>query len=124
MGYIRHHAIVVTSTDESRIHAAHAKALELQMSVTSVAGPVVNGHLSFLVGPDGSKEGWEDSIDGDVRRRKYKEWLNAQRFDDDSTPYDWVEVSYGEYEYCAPRVLADGDEIWRCRHRANLLANP
>lgn len=96
MGYRRHHAIVVTAQLHSRINTARQKAIELGMTVTSIADEVTNGYLSFLVAPDGSKEGWEESAAGDERRAAFKEWLRSQEDEDGSSPFSWVEVMYGD----------------------------
>jgi len=95
MGYVRHHAIVVTSSREQDITGGIAKATELGL-VASVQSPrTVNGYRSFLVCPDGSKEGWAESDEGDVAREAFIAWLRAQRYDDGSSNIEWVEVSYG-----------------------------
>lgn len=96
MGCIRHHAIVVTTRLDNRIDTARQKAIELGMTVTSIADEVTNGYLSFLVAPDGSKEGWEESAAGDERRAAFKEWLRSQEYEDGSSPFSWVEVMYGD----------------------------
>jgi hypothetical protein len=63
MGYMRHHAIIVTSWKRELLEQAHARAVELGMSVSEVTGEVTNSYRSFLVAPDGSKEGWDTSDD-------------------------------------------------------------
>ncbi|ATN88863.1 hypothetical protein [Acinetobacter baumannii] len=109
MGYMRHHAIVVTSWDQKLLAEAHAKAVELGACVS----PLVNGHInmyqSFLVAPDGSKEGWDTSDEGDAQRAALVEWLDAQRYDDDSTCLSWVEVQFGDEELHTC-IVADSDE--------------
>lgn len=94
MGYVRHNAIVVTSWNGARIGLARAHAVALGMSVTEIIQTPVNVDYSFLVGPDGSKEGWEDSDVGDKRREQFRTWLRAQAYEDGSTPFAWVEVAY------------------------------
>lgn len=65
MGYMRHHAIVVTTYTDDHARLALGKALELGMSCSDVVASPVNGYLSFFVAPDGSKEGWARSKEGD-----------------------------------------------------------
>ena len=104
MGWIRHHAIIVTGCDEA-IEESHELALKLLESWEDepfdpqpVVGPLsdecMNNYRSFSVYPDGSKEGWSTSNAGDDFRDKLiaglHEWC------------DWVEVEYGEVE--EPRV--------------------
>lgn len=98
MGYMRHHAIIVTSWDEGRIIVAHAEARSVFPVVSGLMPSQINGYSSFFVPPDGSKEGWEESMEGDSRRAQYVEWLNSQRYDDGSTSLDWCEVQYGDEE--------------------------
>jgi hypothetical protein len=96
MGYLRRHAIVVTGDDyeESKdINAAHAKATEIFPWVSEICPPQVNGEQSFFIPPDGSKEGWGESEEGDKRRDTFVEWL--ERF---SGCVHWVEVCYAEDE--------------------------
>jgi len=96
MGYIRHHGIIVTAYDEDRIKAAHRKAQDIGLDVTEIADSPVNGYRTFCVVPDGSKEGWTESKQGNQRRDAFAEWLEDQIFEDGSSPYDWAEVQYGD----------------------------
>lgn len=97
MGYMRHHAIIVTSWSE-RIIEAHQKALEIfgDWEVTPIQRTRVNVYDTFFIGPDGSKEGWEDSDAGDRRRDEFVAWLDTQRYDDHSTWLKWAVVQYGD----------------------------
>lgn len=96
MGYMRHHAIVVTSWKDELIEAAHAKAVGLGACVTEITPEVTNGYRSFLVAPDGSKEGWDASTAGDARRAELVAWLDEQRYSDGSTSIGWVEVQFDD----------------------------
>lgn len=86
MGYIAHHAIVVTGYGED-ISEARDEAARLGLNVSSIVGPVVNGYSSFLVAPDGSKEGWEHSDSGNAKRHAFIMWLRPRH-------YHWAEVRY------------------------------
>ena len=68
MGYMRHHSIVVTYYDEQRIAPMHAKAVEIfgKDRVTEILPAATNGYVSFFIGTDGSKEGWDESKEGDA----------------------------------------------------------
>jgi hypothetical protein len=90
MGYMRHHAIVVTGNGK-HLEAAHDRAVQLGMTVSAVERSDTNCVESFCVFPDGSKEGWERSDEGDSQRDALisglsREWLQ------------WVEVQYGDDE--------------------------
>jgi len=98
MGYMRHHCIVVTTSMEACATRAHAKAMEIfgDQRVTGVLSTRVNGYLTFFVGPDGSKEGWSESDEGDMAREAFMAWLRTQEYGDGSSPFDWVELQYGD----------------------------
>lgn len=119
MGYMRHNAIVVSSWKEDLLEQAHAKAVELDCSVSAITGEVTNGYRSFLVAPDGSKEGWDESNEGDARRDALAAWLDAQRYEDDSTSLQWIEVQYGD-ENLHSCIVRDSDDAarWRYRNRS------
>ena len=109
MGYMAHHAIVVTSYDRARLNEARAVALDTFPAVTEIVASPINGFASFLIPPDGSKACWQEDKDGDVRRSAFIQWLNSQAYDDGSSAFDWVEVQYGDDDWEA-RVTRSGDE--------------
>jgi len=121
MGYMRHHGILVTAFNEVQAKAAHAMASAHCIAgghplVSPLHGEVVNGYWSFAVFPDGSKEGWEASAEGDTGRTALISWLDAQRYEDGSSPFDWVEVQYGDDEEIT-EVTAHSDEKRRKKVR-------
>lgn len=81
MGHMRHHAIVVTANCLAYIEPAHTKAREIfGEQVTEILPPTKsNGYVTFFVGPDGSKEGWSESDEGDAKRREFMSWLVASK---------------------------------------------
>jgi len=124
MGYMRHHAILVTS-DEVLIQKVHAKAREIfcdpfrwsihcntERMVSPVMCGVVNDEFSFFIAPDGSKEGWPDSDTGNALRAEFRDYLESLRYADGSSSIKWAEVQYGddEGETC---ITADGDAARR-----------
>lgn len=98
MGYSRHHAIVVTTFDNKYAQQAHAHAVELGMAVSSIIQSPTNGYASFFVAPDGSKEGWQQSADGDQKRSELIRRLDTFRYEDGSSPLRWAEMQYGDDE--------------------------
>jgi len=96
MGYMRHNAIIVSSSIDDLFYEAHKKATEIFPWVSPISPLAMNGVRSFFIPPDGSKEGWNDSNEGDERREAFKEFLNSKRWDDGSTSLDWVEIQYGD----------------------------
>lgn len=92
MGYIRHHSIVVTGISEY-IAEARNKAIEIFSGLVSGIIPsICNGYESFFIAPDGSKEGWSDSNEGDLKRDGFIEWLETA----DGVSY--CEFYYGDDE--------------------------
>ena len=99
MGYMRHHAIVVTSCFEPPIRHAHGAALAYfyssSASVSSILGPTrVNGYYSFFVTPDGSKEGWEESDAGDRAREGFIARL--EKLYELGEFCAWAEIQFGD----------------------------
>lgn len=99
MGNVSHHAIVVTSWKRDVLKDARKYAKKLKLEVTEIVESKWNSFATFVVLPDGSKEGWRESIDGDDRRAKLKERLLSYRYDDKSSCLEWVEVQYGRDDY-------------------------
>jgi len=99
MGTINHNAIVVTSWDPKLIRRARREAGRIFPWVSPVSPQVVNGYSSFFIPPDGSKEGWVASNEGDSRRAEFIKWMNAQAYDCGSSALEWIDVGFGEYGY-------------------------
>jgi hypothetical protein len=100
MGYMRHHAIVVTSWDEQLLDQVRDQIValdEADLALTSsiVDGPS-NGFQSFFIAPDGSKEGWPESDAGDRFRDAAVEVLRSVAYSDGSSSVDWCEVQFGD----------------------------
>ena len=108
MGYIRHHAIIVTSWDDDILKQAHDYAKMKFPVVSDVMVSGMNGFCTFLIPPDGSKEGWEESDKGDDRRIDMIEWLNNHTYEDGSSSFDWAEIQYGD-ENGDNRILRTDD---------------
>ena len=99
MGYYVHHAIVVTISDYGEKHqkpsVVHQKAKGIFFDDVSPLVDSKMGFYSFLVGPDGSKEGWAQSDEGDEKRSEFISYLEELPHDDGSSPVNWVEIQYG-----------------------------
>ena len=93
MGLIRHHGIIVTSgCGPERIREAWIKAVEIfDGFISAITDSPVNGYQSFLIVPDGSKEGWDRSYEGNKRRKEFIHWLKIN-----GGGFDWVEICYGD----------------------------
>jgi len=108
MGYIRNHSIIVEASYGGHIQNAHTKASAIFPYVSPISPEVVNGSRSFFIPPDGSKEGWEESHEGDARREEFKKWLREQEYEDGSSPISWVEVWFGGDDRDA-KIVSHGD---------------
>lgn len=109
MGYLRRHAVVVSNCYDDWLEKAHERASEIFPWVSPISPEHVNGERSFFIPPDGSKEGWEESDAGDVRRDEFIAWLRAQCYEDGSSPLTWVEVQYGDDDLVS-KVLRHSDD--------------
>jgi hypothetical protein len=96
MGYIRHQAIVVTGWDNSDIGGKHTTvtarehAIQLGLPCTNIVRSMTNGYTSFMIAPDGSKEGWETSNEQETFRSQWMHWAKTQH-----GQVDWACVGYG-----------------------------
>lgn len=114
MGYERHHALIITSWCEKHIKAAHDKAQRTfeKCPVSDVTEGVTNDYRSFAVFPDGSKEGWATSDEGDRGRDEYIAWLRTQEYEDGSSPLSWALVQFGDDDLVS-KIVCDSDDTWR-----------
>ena len=90
MSYQRHHAIIVTgSLSYNYFEIAHSMAISIFPIVSGLYPSMCNFYWSFFIPPDGSKEGWADSLEGDKRRDEFISFLNEKEL-------TFVEVQYGD----------------------------
>lgn len=62
--------------------------------ISSLVGGQMNGVMSFFIAPDGSKEGWGTSTEGDQARQQFISWVRAH-----TEWVDWVLVEFGQDSY-------------------------
>ena len=106
MGYMVHHALVVTGLGRDEYTSpnwmtaddAHAAAVEIAQrlgacEVTALTAFATNGYRSFMIAPDGSKAGWQTSHDGDQTRAEMVAWL---RDNGRSGWFSWAVVRFGD----------------------------
>ena len=111
MKNIQHHAIIVTSNDKESLGLVRNEVLRLYKSnmeaknSSQLVGPIIdsliNKFCSFLIAPDGSKEGYDASEDGNRIRKKIVEFLNSIAEADGSNTIKFVEVEFGNDERTA-----------------------
>jgi hypothetical protein len=120
MGYIQHHAIVITDWSKKGIDKAYEKANEVFSAawdrevfvrggeipcISPIIEGAANSQYTFMIAPDGSKEGWGTSDNYDLARKEFLDWLNS------SDLYcDYVEITFGG-DYNRAKVVRhkDGD---------------
>lgn len=95
MGMICHNAIVITgyrniTGDDDSLDRAYLEAKRLDLTVSDIIDSPTNMFSSFFVAPDGSKEGWESSDQGDLARQAFYAFLRKE------CPWlSWAGVRYG-----------------------------
>jgi len=103
MGYHVHHAVLVSSWFRPDIEKARQFAnVDLRMQTTAIATSDFNGLYTFVVTPDGSKEGWEASNIADAAREALAQWLS----DSSNGNFKWALVEYGDEAGKPAQVLS------------------
>lgn len=103
MGYIKHNAIVVTGWHKEKVLEARNKAIEIFEQcfndepnggrlVSEVVSGLINEQYSFFIAPDGSKEGWNTSENGNEARRQFWDWLRNEQYN----YCDYVEIRFSD----------------------------
>ncbi len=93
MSLIQHHAIIATTWDEEVFNQVCSKIEKEKLNDYFLFHRAnVNGYCTILCPPDGSKEGWNESDEGDKRRKWFMELLKATHH------WSIVYVTYGELD--------------------------
>jgi hypothetical protein len=122
MGYMRHHAIIMTSWKKEVIEAAAVEARRLGCETAGPVESMTNSFWSLLIAPDGSKEGWDESDAGDERRAALVRWTKTLRYEDGSSPLEWAEVVYSNDDNDAELVQHEWSELIRDEDEATAHA--
>lgn len=126
MGYIAHHAIIITISDWALDNPHGMKAGPNRADIEAfreslpepyrnlLVGPfpsAINSYHTMIFLPDGSKEGWDTSDEGDKIRARVIEFF-SWRYEDGSSPHDVIEIRYGgdEPDLAAITYNKDGVE--------------
>lgn len=72
------------------IHREHQKLF-------TVIPSYCNEKQTIVLGPDGSKKGWDKAVIGKYLRDELIIQIEKLNYDDGSNPFDFIEVGYGEY---------------------------
>jgi len=100
MGIIHHHTVIATVNIKENISKVQAwiASLPPEKRQRFCDRPaIVNGYHTFILVPDGSKEGWSESDEGDRFRFEFIKFLDSFVYADGSSNVSWVEVGFGEY---------------------------
>jgi len=100
MGVENNNAVIATTWKEEEIERIKSfidTLDDFHKQLFLVSGEVINGKITIVMVPDGSKEGWEGSEKADAVRTKFIEELKKGNYEDGSSPWDYVEVGYGEF---------------------------
>jgi hypothetical protein len=99
MGYMRAHSIAVESWDVEKLSELHMKAcLIFDDLVTEIIKERCNGYMAFFIAPDGSKEGWADSDNGDIQRKEFINEIREYNNGDGSNPIRYCEFYWSDDE--------------------------
>lgn len=82
MGHIKHHTMSVVDygypNSYIELKKARNKTIELGMTASDIVTSPVNEYHSFFVAPDGSKEGWNESLIGDKQREELVNFIRRE----------------------------------------------
>lgn len=103
---IRHHIVVVTVHDpklaenlRKQISELYKKNMEAKNGfqlISPVVPSLINNYHTFFIAPDGSKEGYDLSDDGDRIRTQVVALLDSYKTEDGTFPVSYVELYYGD----------------------------
>lgn len=100
MGVENHNAVIATTWNSSEVERIKAWIETLPTdfaSLFAVVPALANCKVTVVMCPDGSKEGWTLSQQGDMLRQQFIEQIKISNYGDGSSPWEWIEVGYGEY---------------------------
>ena len=102
MGYIRNECMVITGS-LGPIRRAHQECIKIFNSIetpfavpplntliSEVMSSLVNNAGTFMIGVDGSKEGWKESDCAEKGREEFIKWLNEE-----DEFYEWALIILG-----------------------------
>jgi hypothetical protein len=103
---IKHHTIIITSNDKPKLEGLRKRIISLYTEkmeakkgaqlVSPLVDSLINNFSTFFIAPDGSKEGYDASDDGDRIRKMVIELIEDEIEDDDSNEIRYLEVFYGD----------------------------
>jgi len=100
MGIVNNECVVATTWDDKAVHSIRQWIKEQtpdHQTLFAVLPSLVNGYQTIILAPDGSKKGWGTAKEGELLRDSFIKKLQEFDYEDDSNPFAFVEVGYGEY---------------------------
>ena len=81
MGHYRHHVIIIVPETEAVSKRIYKKAVSLfgKNMVSKPLSSPINGYKTIYIGPDGAKEGSEESDEYDKKRERFLNYLNFNK---------------------------------------------
>lgn len=105
MGNINHNAVIATTWNNDCFERMVAWISQLKHEnpfdnnnppeMFMISGRVINGYRTIILIPDGSNEGWKESEVGNNLRDTFIQRLEEDKYEDESSPWDYIEVGYG-----------------------------
>ena len=100
MGVENNEAILATTWNDEVVEKTRSwiKSVDENLQQLFVIVPCIcNGKHTILLAPSGSKKGWPEDDRVTELRRNFIAYLNSFNYGDGSSPFDWVEVGWGEF---------------------------
>ena len=100
MGVENNECVIATTWDNNKIESIKqwVKTLDKHHQTLFAFLPsLVNGKQTIILGPDGSKKGWDIANTVEILRNNFIKQLESFNYSDGSNPFDYVEVGYGEF---------------------------
>lgn len=100
MGTINNNAVIASTemkdeVERIRKYIDGLKAFEKSLFLFS--DEAINGKVTVVMVPDGSKEGWSESDVGDESRAAFIKELEKTNYKDGSSSWQFIEVGFGDY---------------------------
>ena len=100
MGVENNECVVATTWNLDAMNEIKERVMTLseqEQSLFAFLSSIVNSKETLFLGPTGSKKGWSQDKQGEALRDKLITWLNEFEYEDGSSPFEWIEVGYGEF---------------------------
>ncbi len=70
---------------------------EDEQSLFAFVPGLVNSKATVILAPCGSKKGWPEDKQIEKLRQRFVNLLETFNYEDGSSPWNWIEVGYGEF---------------------------